>query len=247
MARENSESAAAGPERPGDKPGQSFGLERTVRGPVSDVTTATYDEIAHIYYDHTHDRSAIHEHLVRFADMIRAYGLVDLPIVDVGCGPGFDAAFFRGKGLRAVGVDLSPTMIKIGREEFGGDYVLADMRRLPFSANIGGLWVSASFLHLPRVEAPVVLQRFGHFMVPGALLYVSVKAGRGAEWTAESHGQPRSRYFVYWQPEGLDALLHEANFRIVEGWTSPVDEETTWIFRFARKATGDLNLPLRLA
>jgi hypothetical protein len=75
-------------------------------------------------------------------------------------------------------------------------------------------------------------------------MYVSLKAGHGAEWTAESHGQPLPRYFVYWQPDELDALLRQAGYQIVDGWTSPANQDTTWLIRFARKASGTLDLPL---
>ena len=211
---------------------------------ISARTTATYDEIAQIYYDKWHDRSAIQQHLGRFVDMIRVYGLADLPVIDVGCGPGFDADHFRRAGLFAVGLDLSTEMMRAGRSEYGGDYVQADMRRLPLVNKIGGVWLSASMLHVPRDETPLVLQRFAAILAPGGILYISLKAGRGAEWTTKSHGQPLPRYFVYWQPDELDALLRGAGLQIVDGWTSPAKQDTTWLIRFARRASGSLDLSL---
>ncbi|MGD2076871.1 MAG: methyltransferase domain-containing protein [Chloroflexota bacterium] len=208
-------------------------------------TTATYDQIAARYYERWHDRSAIHQHLARFVDMMRAYGLSELPVVDVGCGPGFDAAFLRQSGLRCIGLDLSLAMMKVGRPEFGGDYVLGDMRALPL-AIVGGLWVSASMLHVPRDQAPAVLRGFARVLAPGGLLYLSLKAGQGAEWTQESQGLPLSRYFVYWSPDQLDELLHASGFSLVDGWLSPVDETTSWLIRFARKATAGSAVPLPL-
>jgi SAM-dependent methyltransferase len=208
---------------------------------ISQATIATYDQIAAIYYEKWRDRSAIHRHLTRFVDMIRVYGLGALPVLDIGCGPGFDAAFFRQSGLRAVGLDLSPAMMRAGRPEFGGDYVQADMRHLPLASGVGGLWAGASLLHLPRQEVPAILRHFAGFLVPGGLLYLSLKAGQGAEWTAQSHGVPLPRYFVYWQPEALDQALRDAGFQIVDGWLSPADQAaggqpTGWLIRFARKA-----------
>jgi SAM-dependent methyltransferase len=207
-------------------------------------TTATYNDIAQIYYDKWLDRSTITQHLDRFVDMMRVYGLADLPLLDVGCGPGFDADFFRRAGLIAVGVDLSAQMMRAGRSQYGGDYVQADMRRLPFIKGIGGLWASASMLHVPREETAAVLRGFATLLAPGGILYLSLKAGQGAEWTAESHGLPLPRYFVYWQPDDLDAALRQAGYQIVDGWTSATNESTTWLIRFARAAIGDLDLPL---
>lgn len=244
MARGSDHLVVAGLEPSMNVESWPSGRDEAAQDGISAVTTATYNDIAQIYYEKWQDRSAIREHLLRFSDMIRAYGLASLPVIDIGCGPGFDAAFFRRAGLWAIGVDLSLAMMNVGRPDFAGDYVLADMRRLPLAPKIGGLWVSASFLHLPKEEAPEVLRRFRQILVPGGLLYMSLKAGHGAEWTAESHGQARSRYFVYWQPDELDALLQSTDFRIAEGWSSTVDEQTTWLIRFARKASSGLDLPL---
>ncbi|HSG18797.1 MAG TPA: class I SAM-dependent methyltransferase [Anaerolineae bacterium] len=211
---------------------------------ASATTTATYDEIAHIYLERWLDRSAIHEHLRRFASMLRAYDLAGLPIVDIGCGPGFDAAYFREIGLRTIALDLSRDMMVAGRPEFGGDYIQADMRHLPLAGKIGGLWVNASFLHVDRAQAPATLRGFASALVPDGILYLSLKSGQGAEWISESHGVPLPRYFVYWQPDDVDDLLCGAGFRIVEGWLSAADEATRWLIRFARKADRrtDLNL-----
>jgi SAM-dependent methyltransferase len=202
---------------------------------IARATTSTYEQIASVYYEKWRDRSAIEQHLARFVDMMGAYGLTTMPVIDVGCGPGFDAAFFRRAGLRTVGVDLSMAMMKAGRPEYGGDYVQADMGTLPLAA-AGGLWVSASLLHVARGDVPAVLRGFANALAPGGILYISLKAGRGAGWTSESHGQPLPRYFVYWLPETLDPLLQEAGFQVVDGWVSPVSETTSWLIRFARKA-----------
>lgn len=208
------------------------------------ATTATYDEIARIYYEKWHDRSAIHDHLRRFISMLHAYDLAELPVVDVGCGPGFDAAFFRRSGLWTIGLDLSRGMMAAGRPEFGGDYVQADMRWLPLAGKIGGLWVAASFLHVARKQAPAVLRGFADALVPGGIFYLSLKHGQGAEWTSESHGVPLPRYFVYWQPEEVDGLLRGAGFRIVDGWLSPANGATRWLIRFARKTSQRLDFAL---
>src|SRR5947209_680476 len=42
------------------------------------------------------------------------------PIADLGCGPGHVAGWLAGRGARAVGIDLSPGMIAVGRREYPG-------------------------------------------------------------------------------------------------------------------------------
>jgi len=224
--------------RPDLKPAAATAAGGSRQGPldVSQETIATYDQIAAAYYEEWRDRSAIQHHLTRFVDMIRVYGLGDRPVIDVGCGPGFDASFFRGSGLHAVGLDLSPAMMKAGRPVFGGEYVQADMRYLPLAPVAGGLWVGASLLHLPRAEVPAILSGFAAVLAPGGLLYLSLKAGHGEEWTSESHGRPLPRYFVYWQPDELDAALRAAGFQIVEARSAqPASQPAGWSVSLAKR------------
>jgi hypothetical protein len=99
---------------------------------------------------------------------------------------------------------------------------------------------------MPRVEVPGILAGFAKALVPGGLLYLSLKAGQGSEWTTSAHGQTLPRYFVYWQPSELDAVLRQAGFQVVDGWASPVSESTTWLIRFARKSDAGQMLSLNL-
>ena len=39
------------------------------------------------------------------------------PIADLGCGPGYIAAWLAGQGVAPVGIDLSPAMIAVGRRD----------------------------------------------------------------------------------------------------------------------------------
>lgn len=199
------------------------------------LTISTYDEIAEQYHSRWQDRSPLKHLANRFISMLNVYGLTEELILDVGCGPGFDTAFFRQRGLRAVGLDLSHKMLQLGKHNYPGQYILADMRSLPFKKSIGGLWVSASMLHLPHSEVPAALNNFADVLVAGGLMYLSVKLGRGDEKRFQPY--QTARYFAYHQPDELDILIREAGFHIVEGWQ---DEEPTnqtqWLIRFARKA-----------
>lgn len=52
------------------------------------------------------------------------------PVADLGCGPGHVAAWLAGRGVAAVGIDLSPGMIAVGRR----DYPQAEFREGDFLA-----------------------------------------------------------------------------------------------------------------
>ena len=150
---------------------------------TKEKTIATYDDIASRYYDLWHDRSAIQEHLDRFSAMLHAYSLQHDIVIDVGCGPGFDSAILMEKGLKVIGIDLSFGMLQVGRKRFPVPLVQADMLALPLAPRVGGLWVSASLLHLCREDAICAIRNFANRLLPGGLLYLSLKAGNGESMT----------------------------------------------------------------
>lgn len=196
------------------------------------ATQQTYERIAAVYARERQHREVVAGHAARFAALLPPGGLA----LDVGCGPGFDTAVLRAHRLRAVSLDYSLAMMRAGRSELGLrlDFVQADMRRLPIRGGVDGVWCCAALLHLPRADAPHTLRGFFRVLRPGGALYLSVKIGHGAAWTARSYGQDAPRFFTYWQPAALDAALHTAGFTVADGWEN-VAGPVPWIVRFARK------------
>lgn len=195
-----------------------------------DPTMATYAQIADTFFEQNYRPNrnaraieAFHSHLPQNAH-----------ILDVGCGPGYDAATFRQFGHHAIATDLSFAMMQTGRVHFGGSYVQADMRHLPFAAEFDGLWASASLLHLSRADVAPTLHQFARLLRRDGVLYLSVKAGEGDEITSEAYGFPLGRYFCYWSTHHIDALLNQL-FNIIDGWEGVAETGTKWINRIARR------------
>jgi len=207
----------------------------------SNITISTYDTVAGRDLELWRDRSAVREHMDRFAAMLTAYGLDRQPMLDVGCGPGFDTVIFRDLGLRVIGVDLSPSMLSVSRQDYPRSYLLADRRFLPVAPCIGGLWVSASLLHLNRSDIPTTLEHFASALLPGGLLYLSLKIGKGAGWDYQPYKRPR--HFTYWCSEGLDPLLEDTGQQIIDAWEGD-GEIDRWLVRFARKKVHSAGISL---
>jgi SAM-dependent methyltransferase len=170
--------------------------------------------------------------LQRFASLIKTAGLV----IDVGCGPGFDTVELGKLNLHAIGLDYSQSQIRAGRRhhQVEGDFVQADMRALPFAKCVDGVWLCASFLHIPRRAALGTLRELARVIAPGGIMFLSVKRGDEEKWSKTSHGHPVPRYYVYWQPEALDPLLAAAGFDVFDGWVDFAGS-TAWLVRLARK------------
>jgi ubiquinone/menaquinone biosynthesis C-methylase UbiE len=198
-------------------------------------TIKTYDQVAKEYLKRNQDRAPILDLLNRFTGLVYRQGVSTLPVIDVGCGPGYDAAALCKEGLQCYGLDLSWKMLKTGTEHFGGEYIMADMSRLPFSSGIGGLWCCASLLHLHRQELPLVLEELARILIQNGLLCLSVKEGEGGRWTNSPFGDNAQRYFTYWKQDELDPLIEAAGFRILFSTADKMTEKSVWLSRIASK------------
>ena len=198
-------------------------------------TVAAYDRIATSYLEKWRDRRVIERPLTLFASLLSPESLV----VDLGCGPGFDGAALRARGLRVLGLDLSWEMVCIGRAHYPGDYLRADMRCLPLaSGSVNGIWASASLLHLPRALMATVLAEGRRVLTDAGLFYLSIKEGTGSEWAADACDPNAARFFTYWQPEALDAALRAAGLVEVAGWREE-GSQNVWLNRIVRTGEGD--------
>ncbi len=196
----------------------------------TEETIATYNRIAADFAKHHQDRSVLATALARFVALVPHNGLV----ADVGCGPGFDSSALRQQGMRAIGLDLSWRMLQIGRSLYPGEYVQADMRRLPVGSGVDGIWCSAALLHLSSEDALLALKGFHRVLRRGGVLYFSLKEGQGSGWSQESYGHQARRFFTYWQDESLDLALQQSGLAIRERWVSETPE-VRWLCRLAQK------------
>jgi ubiquinone/menaquinone biosynthesis C-methylase UbiE len=200
-----------------------------MNGSPQEATIRSYDRVAATYMRQNGDRRRIGTAPERLMAHLPAGGLV----LDVGCGPGFDAEVLREKGFRTVGVDLSRGMIALGKQHFPIPFVLADMTHLPFRAGVAdGLWVNASMLHVPRERVPQVLREFAQVLRPEGMLYVSVQRGEGEGWKRSVYEEGDERWFAFWGEEELNRVLETAGFQIVGSWAS-----SRWLSRCARNVS----------
>jgi ubiquinone/menaquinone biosynthesis C-methylase UbiE len=193
------------------------------------TTNATYDQIAADYAAQAGRNDALAESRRRFAARLA----VGARVLDVGCGPAHDTAGLRDLGLRAIGFDRSRGMLAQARPH-QLPLLLGDMRQLPVRAGaLDGLWVCASFLHIPKPDAPVVLRELRRVLRPSGVLFISIKRGQGQRWIV--HGSGGQRFFVFYQEDELDALLTAAGFTVRESWLDAdhLGRPEPWIARLA--------------
>jgi SAM-dependent methyltransferase len=195
------------------------------------ITSATYDQIAASYA--ATSPSAAPETLATTRERFAALLAPAARVLDVGCGPGWEAARLRALGLRACGLDRSRGMLDQAHA-WGVPLLLGDMRALPLPDGVlDGLWVCASFLHIPKHEGPAVLREFCRALRPGGVLYIGVKEGHGERWVEHSAGG--QRFFAFYQTDELDDLLRVHGFEVAHSWLSAdsLGRPERWINRIA--------------
>lgn len=219
------------------------------------ITMNAYRDIAGQYAE-THSAFVVplfwRERMQRFAGAIRNSPSYQqnptLPIVDIGCGPGRDALLLAQMGFTIVGTDLSYAMLdeasKRTHEQPGAERITfrrMDMRHLDFAdASCAGLWVSASFLHIPKRENLAVLQEFARVLAGGGpiLLLVKEQDAGDVERYEVQQKTGTTRFFARYNGSELWALLEQAGFQVWEitsARDSRFSDEARWLGALALK------------
>lgn len=182
-------------------------------------TARSYDRIVDGY-----EQQARHAAAQRDSFRDRFIQLLTAPqgaVLDAGCGPGLDADHFRAQGFLPVGVDISFGMARRARERTL-PVAVADLRQLPLRpTSFDGIWCSASLLHVPREQAPLVLSGFRHLLRPSGVLGLVTSLGGDEGWEAvpyEKDSQyrdvPLRRWFVHHERDQLESLVRTSGLRL---------------------------------
>ncbi len=218
----------------------------------SDATSITMNAYQHIagLYAETHSAFVVppfwQERIQHFAGVVRnspAYQQnPSLPIVDIGCGPGRDALLLAGMGFDVLATDLSAAMLDEAKKRTLDQpeakritFRRMDMRHLELAeASCAGLWVSASFLHIPKRENLAVLQEFVRVLPTGGPLTLLVKEQDAGE-TERYEVQQKTgttRFFARYNGAELWALLEQAGLQvwdIIAARDTRFTDEARWL------------------
>lgn len=173
----------------------------------------SYDAVADAYetrfLDELRRKPRDREWLDRFA---AAVGCV---ILDVGCGPGQVGAYVRSQGRTVIGVDGSAAMARLATGRLNAA-VVADMRSLPFAANVvGGIAAFYSVIHLQRTDRRRAFEEFSRALRPGGHLLVTAQEGDGDVDVREFLGEPVRLTAAFWLFDDLIATAHSVGFSVL--------------------------------
>ena len=155
-----------------------------------------------------------------------------LDLLDFGCGPGRDLAYFKGLGHRPVGLEGCPDFCKMARvhsacEVWQQDFLQLDLPTEAFD----GIFANASLFHVPSQELPRVLRELWSALRPGGILFSSNP--RGNEECCD--GQ---RYGNFMEFETYKKYLEDAGFELRHHYYRPTGkprDQQPWLAVVSRK------------
>lgn len=162
------------------------------------------------------------------------------PIADLGCGPGHAAAWLTDRGVAAVGIDLSPAMIAVGRREYPHvEFRVGDLLELPAAdGELGAAFAFYSIIHLEAGELPQAFAEVHRVLRPGRNFLVAFHIGAEVRHLDEWLGQAVDVDFRFYQPAEIAAALEHAGFQTemsLERVSYPGEVNTRRAYLLARR------------
>jgi len=208
-------------------------------------TQASYDRVAVEYgerfKDEMDDKPFDRDCLDRLAREVGEVGA----ICDLGCGPGQIARYLHRKGVKTLGVDLSPNMIaEAQRLNPEIHFHQGDMLSLPDADNSwGGIAAFYCIIHIPREQIVDALREMKRVLRPGGVLLVTFHIGAKIEHLDEFFEKTVNLDFAFYLPTEMENWLRDAGFELEETLVREpnpaVEVETQRAYLFARKPVVD--------
>ena len=193
-------------------------------------TLADYDARAESFWQGTRDHD-VSQNTAAFLGTIRAKP--PFVLLDFGCGPGRDLAFFRAHGHEAVGLDGAARFVAMARAT-GCEVLHQNFLKLSLPrARFHGVFANASLFHVPTQELARVLGEIAASLVDDGVLFSSNPHGRDDE------GFSGDRYGAFHTQEAWHARVAAAGFVEVEHYYRPAGKprsEQPWLATVWRMA-----------
>lgn len=172
------------------------------------VHQALYSRYAEEYEART--RQGHSNYLKPFIDQFIAR-LAGPEVLDLGCGPGRDLAYFKAQGLAARGLDCSPVMVALARGK-GLEAEQDDFVSFPCAkGSLDGIWAYTSHTIIPKGDLALLLDKYRRILKPDTgVLALGMIEGQFEGWKEDGKYDGATRFVARFQPEELERLLAEA-------------------------------------
>lgn len=177
------------------------------------ATIEAYDEEASTYIQKTpHEYKTYHQPMINWIDAAIS-GLQNKTVLEIGSATLRDATYIRSRGLKVQTSDASRGFVASLRAQ-GEDALQLNVLEDTIPAGYGLLFANAVAPHFTEADMVRFLDKIDKYLsTPGQRLAFNVKIGMGESWINEK--LDHKRYTLYWQPEDIQRLLSQYDFKII--------------------------------
>lgn len=126
-------------------------------------------------------------------------------VLDLGCGPGLNAAVMAQAGLVVEATDASGEMVRLANAQKGVTARLETFDALDADTAYDGVFANFSLLHAERSQVPTHIAQIARALKTGGLFHIGMKTGTGQSRDAIGR---RYSYFTQAELEDMLAAQH---------------------------------------
>ena len=205
---------------------------------LTSTTINYYDGHAPAFWNGTKDHNVTQNYdaLLSAIDAKPPFTLLDL-----GCGPGRDLAYFQGLGHIAIGLDGSAQFAEMARLHSGAEVWVQDFIDLDLpKSHFDGVFANASLFHVPMEDIETTLTALWRTLRPGGVLFSSNPRGN------DEQGFSGGRFGVFYRDQTWMALVERCGFNLVRQYFRPPNappHQQSWFATVWRKSDRPTDQP----
>jgi ubiquinone/menaquinone biosynthesis C-methylase UbiE len=175
-----------------------------------DTIKQEFDSIAEDYVNKAYIEGLTLQSVDKFINYLPGKGRV----LDIGCGGGQDSQAFINNGYKAVGIDLSPRMLKLAKQfSRKTKFIQGDFLEVGFDdEEFVAVWCMRMFLLVPFAKEKEFMNKINKILKPGGHLFISAKVGSSDTEEIDERGVFRKEIMQ----DSFEMLLKYASFEILE-------------------------------
>ncbi len=132
-------------------------------------------------------------------------------ILDVGCGSGRDLLWMKKQGFEAIGIERSPGLAQLAREEVGCEVIEGDFETYDFSLFlVDAIMLVGALVHVPYERFSKVFENITSAISKHGMVLISLK--EGSEVRTDSDG----RTFYLWQDQKVRRVFDTLGFAVCD-------------------------------
>ncbi len=131
-----------------------------------------YNKNAEDFFNRT-----VHVDLQNFHQKFCSFLPENAHILDLGCGSGRDAHYFKLQNFKITALDASEELGKLASAHIGQDVLLMKFEDMTFQNMFDGVWANASLIHVPYEDLKKILKKIHGSLKDNGIFYATFKYG----------------------------------------------------------------------